>query len=98
MQVGDSLSTRCQVWSWWPIERCWIWKRYPVAALSREPPAYAKSLLETLTNYDLTQLDTARVGKAAPDFVLTSARGETYRLSQFRGDKIVVLEFSTATS
>jgi len=33
------------------------------------------------------------VGKPAPDFSLPSATGETVTLRQFRGKKIVVLEF-----
>ncbi|MBI1915271.1 MAG: redoxin domain-containing protein [Planctomycetes bacterium] len=37
-------------------------------------------------------MDSARVGKLAPDFALKDATGKTYRLSQFR-DKIVVLTF-----
>jgi hypothetical protein len=49
-------------------------------------------LRKALADYDLTQMESARVGKLAPDFALTDATGETYRLSQFR-DKIVVLTF-----
>jgi hypothetical protein len=49
-------------------------------------------LRKALADYDLAQMDSARVGKLAPDFALTDATGDTYRLSQFR-DKIVVLTF-----
>ncbi len=49
-------------------------------------------LRKTLANYDLAQMDSARVGKSAPDLTLKDATGKTYRLSQFR-DKIVVLAF-----
>jgi peroxiredoxin len=38
-------------------------------------------------------MDTAMVGKPAPDFSLADASGETYRLSQFRGNKAVVVTF-----
>lgn len=34
-----------------------------------------------------------KVGQAAPDFELKDSRGETYRLSDLRGKKKVVLEF-----
>jgi peroxiredoxin len=33
------------------------------------------------------------VGKPAPDFSLTDASGQTYRLSEFRGKKTVILTF-----
>ena len=49
-------------------------------------------LRKTLAEHNLAQLDSARVGKSAPDFTLKDAAGKTYRLSQFRG-KIVVLVF-----
>ena len=45
-----------------------------------------------LADYDLVQMDSARVGKLAPDFALKDATGKTYHMSQFR-DKIVVLTF-----
>src|SRR5262249_5204960 len=37
-----------------------------------------------LADYDLSQMDSARVGKLAPDFALKDATDATYRLSQFR--------------
>ena len=48
---------------------------------------------EALASYDLTQMDTAQIGKPAPDFVLTDAAGQTCRLSQLRKTKTVVLTF-----
>ena len=52
-----------------------------------------KSALDAVASYDLAQMDSAKVGKLAPDFALTDASGQTYRLSQFRGKKTVVLTF-----
>ncbi len=46
-----------------------------------------------VTAYDLSALDSARLGQAAPDFSLTDVSGRAYRLSQFRGKKTVVLTF-----
>jgi hypothetical protein len=49
-----------------------------------------------LADYDLIKMDSARVGKLAPDFALKDATGTTYGLSQFRDKKIVVLAFVLA--
>jgi hypothetical protein len=51
---------------------------------------------KALADYDLAQMDSARIGKLAPDFALKDATGTTYRLSQFRDKKIVVLAFVLA--
>jgi hypothetical protein len=51
---------------------------------------------KALADYDLAQMDSARVGKLAPDFALKDATGTTYRLSQFRDKKIVVVAFVLA--
>jgi peroxiredoxin len=37
--------------------------------------------------------DLPRVGDVAPDFELKDAKGKMYRLSDFKGQKRVVLEF-----
>ena len=50
-------------------------------------------LRKAIADYDLTQMDSARVGELAPDFALKDATGNTYRLSEFRDKKIVVLAF-----
>jgi len=38
-------------------------------------------------------MNTAVVGKAAPEFELTDATGKTYKLTDFKGKKAVVLVF-----
>ncbi|MBI3319519.1 MAG: HEAT repeat domain-containing protein [Candidatus Omnitrophica bacterium] len=48
-----------------------------------------------LTDYDLAKMDSARVGHMAADFVLRDGAGAVYHLSQFRGKKAVILEFSS---
>jgi hypothetical protein len=48
---------------------------------------------EALTNYDLSQMDSAKVGKPAPDLVLADASGRSHRLSEHRGRKTLVLTF-----
>jgi hypothetical protein len=62
------------------------------AALERTDRPNQAKMRQTLAAYDLRNLDSARVGQAAPDFTLTNETGKTYRLSQFRG-KTVVLRF-----
>jgi hypothetical protein len=56
------------------------------------PILHNVELRKTLADYDLAQIESARVGKLAPDFALADATGKTHRLSEFRG-KIVVLTF-----
>ena len=63
------------------------------AALEREHRPDAAHLRKLLADYDLRQLDSARLGQMAPDFTLADIKGKTYRLSQFRGQKTVVLRF-----
>jgi hypothetical protein len=63
------------------------------AALTREDRPDPAALRKALADYDLRNLDTARVGEMAPDFTLTDFTGKAHRLSQFRGKKTVVLRF-----
>jgi HEAT repeat protein len=62
-------------------------------ALERKGDAFPEKVREALRSLDLARLDTAEVGKTAPDFTLTDALGQSYRLSDFRGKKAVVLLF-----
>jgi HEAT repeat protein len=63
------------------------------AALEREDRANLAEWRKALADYDLHKMDSARVGEMAPDFTLADFTGKTYRLSQFRGEKTVVLRF-----
>jgi hypothetical protein len=63
------------------------------AALERDDRPNPAQLRKLLADYDLRQLDSARLGEMAPDFTLADFGGKTYRLSQFRGKKTVVLRF-----
>jgi HEAT repeat protein len=63
------------------------------AALERTDRPNQVELRKDLAEYDLSNMDSARIGELAPDFTLTDFTGKTYRLSQFRGKKTVVLRF-----
>ncbi len=63
------------------------------AALERVDRPDLAELRKQLADYDLRNLDSARQGDSAPDFTLTDFTGKPYRLSQFRGQKTVVLRF-----
>ena len=63
------------------------------AALERTDRPNQVELRKALADYDLSNVDSERVGELAPDFTLTDFTGKTYRLSQFRGKKAVVLRF-----
>jgi HEAT repeat protein len=60
------------------------------AALEREDQRNPAELRQALADYDLRSLDSARVGETAPDFALTDFTGMTVRLSQFRGQTVVL--------
>ena len=60
-----------------------------VLAVMRSPAAIRKAVI----GYDLSALDSARLGHLAPDFTLTDLSGKACRLSHFRGKNDVVLTF-----
>jgi HEAT repeat protein len=63
------------------------------AALERADRPNQAELRKALADYNLGNMDSARIGELAPDFTLTDFTGKPYRLSQFRGNKAVVLRF-----
>jgi HEAT repeat protein len=62
------------------------------AALERTDKPNLAEMRKTMAEYDLRNMDTARLGQITPDFTLTDNTGKAVRLSQFRG-KTVVLRF-----
>jgi HEAT repeat protein len=62
------------------------------AALERDDRPDPAALRKALADYDLSSMDSARVGATAPDFILSDYTGKPVRLSQWRG-KTVVLRF-----
>jgi HEAT repeat protein len=71
----------------------WSVRTMMAAALERTDRPNQAELRKALADYDLSTVDSARLGELAPDFTLTDFTGKTYRLSQFRGKKTVVLRF-----
>jgi len=61
--------------------------------LTRDDRPNPDPIRQALRNYDLARMDSAHLGKAAPDFTLADASGKTWRLDQFRGKKPVLLIF-----
>jgi HEAT repeat protein len=62
-------------------------------ALTRDDKPDPGTIRQTLVDYDLSRMGSAHEGKAAPDFALVDTQGKTWRLSQLRGKKSVVLVF-----
>jgi hypothetical protein len=62
-------------------------------ALTRDDEPDPGPICRALSGYDLTRMDSARPGKAAPEFALTDTSGKTWRLDQFRGKQSVLLVF-----
>jgi hypothetical protein len=61
--------------------------------LTRDDEPNPEPIRKALRDYDPARMDSARLGKPAPDFTLADASGKTWRLRQFRGKKAVVLIF-----
>lgn len=68
-------------------------KKHINYAIERDGTAVEPAVVERLTRWDPALIDSVAIGKAAPDFELRSAQGETVRLSDYRGEKAVVLVF-----
>jgi hypothetical protein len=61
--------------------------------LTRDDEPNPEPIRKALRDYDLARMDSARLGKPAPDLTLEDASGKTWHLRQFRGRKAVVLIF-----
>ena len=68
-------------------------KRHVGYVRERNERTLDTSVVRELTQWDSSRINTATVGRRAPDFTLSSVQGETVRLSDFRGKKAVVLVF-----
>ena len=60
---------------------------------TRDDQPNPEPIRQALKNYDLARMDSAQLGKLAPDFTLADAAGKTWHLGQFRGKQAVVLIF-----
>lgn len=68
-------------------------RRHIRYALERNGQVIDQTVVKQLKDWPTNQLDTAALGKLAPDFELTSLSGDKVRLSDFRGKKSVLLVF-----
>ena len=62
-------------------------------AQERKAAGVDPSIVRSLRAWDPKTMNTAKVGKPAPDFTLKTVSGKLIRLSQFRGKQPVVLVF-----
>ena len=62
-------------------------------AIERDGAPVDPAIVETLTDWDPETMNSVAIGRLAPDFELQSAQGDTIRLSDYRGEKAVVLVF-----
>ena len=62
-------------------------------AVERKNKGIQQAVIETLMKWDSQSINTATVGKNAPDFELTAATGQKVHLSDYRGKQAVVLVF-----
>jgi HEAT repeats len=63
--------------------------------MTRDDEPNPEPIRRALRNYDLARMDSAHLGKPAPDFTLADSSGKLWHLGQFRGQKAVVLIFLT---
>ncbi len=62
-------------------------------ALERDDEPQPEAIRKLLLDYDVADLDSAKIGKSAPDFTLSDPKGQKHQLSDWRGKKTVVLIF-----
>ena len=62
-------------------------------ARERKAAPVSEANVSTLTKWNPKTMNSAVIGKPAPDFALKSANGKTVRLKDFRGKQAVVLVF-----
>jgi hypothetical protein len=71
----------------------WAVRRQMGSALARDDVPDPAALRTALAKYDPAAMDSARLGRPAPDFKLNDLQGKPHRLSDFRGKKDVLLIF-----
>ena len=68
-------------------------RKHIAYALERKGKPLNTDVVKTLKQWDPRTIDTAKLGKPAPDFELKTVSGKTIKLSGYRGKKPVVLVF-----
>ena len=75
------------------IERNRDTKKHIAYALERQNEIVNPSIIDTLIKWDSKQINSAKIGKSAPDFQLATVSGAKYQLSDFQGKQHIVLVF-----
>ncbi len=68
-------------------------RRHMAYAEERAGAAVEDSIVNSLANWNPETMNSAEVGKPAPQFELSTVNGETIKLADFQGEKNVVLVF-----
>ncbi len=68
-------------------------KMHITYALERGDEPLKREITQTLVDWEVSQLDSARVEQPAPEFALQAVTGERVALEDFRGQRNVVLVF-----
>ena len=68
-------------------------KKHLNYAIERDGAEVDIAVIDSLRSWDPDTIDSAEIGKPAPDFQLQSLNGETVALKDFRGKSAVVLVF-----
>ena len=68
-------------------------KKHIAYALERKQVAVNPRIVDSLIKWDSKQVNSAKIGKPAPDFQLATISGAKYRLSDFCGKQPVILVF-----
>ncbi len=68
-------------------------KKHIGYAIERKKEGVDPSIIDSLIKWDNKQINSAKIGRPAPDFQLATISGAKYRLSDFKGKQAVVLVF-----
>lgn len=69
-------------------------RHYVASVLVRKKAVDPSPIRQRLAEFDLSRMNSAKIGRVAPDFQLKDLDGKTYRLSELCKQQAIVLEFN----